>query len=965
MARLLALVTAILTACGGSDDGPFDKLTLDGSFSVGLEAPVHVARDEYGVAHIRGANLRDVGFVQGYVMAHDRLPQMDILRRFGAGTLGELFGALDPSVIDTDLEMRMHRMKPLAQASFDLLKVSAAGDPIDADIVDLLQRFADGVNAYAADVAGGKWGLDPAILLSFDPARFEPWSPVDSLVLGRFQAFSLSFTAPFELELTELYQKLRQAYPTGPRAGLARDLLTFKPVGLEPTIPDFPSGGTAADGSDEKGGRSARGAKPGTVTALDPAAAPAVGPGRPQVPDDVLAAARTAFAKTIHTGAFGGLGPHAFMRPFAGSNNWAVDPLLTSDGSAILATDQHLQLPNPSIFYPTHIMIDDGKEGRAADEIDVIGVTFPGIPGVILGSNGNLAWSGTVAEHDVNDVYLETLAPCADGPCVKLGSQAVKIETFAEEIRVGALGTIVDQFTATYERVPHHGPVLPQIDRAAHRLVARPAARAPMSVRYTGYEPTFEIRALVRMTRAANVVEGFQALSDFSFGAQNWTMIDNAPEGPRIAWSTNAYVPLRKPETYRWNALTRPSDAAPFFVLSGEGAFEWEERPMPAQYVPHARTPIPGGQHYLATANADPVGATFDNDPLNQRMVDGRPLYAGVSYAAGVRQERITEGIRASGDSITVEDMAALQHDSLSTVGRKLTPAVVAALGYVTLPVPSDAQADVAAYVTGLPAADRDRLVAARTQLAAWKFATPARQDAIGSSAATAIFNAWMHFFIEAALGDELGAVGFDVWALGSNQLLRVVNELFKPDTILSLSSATGQPILCDDVAAGPTDDSCTKLVLSAMLAAMKHLESPAGFKTSQLAEWEWGRLHHLTIEPLFPNPALNLPAPNETEAGGFPRAGDNLNVNRSDMGWRSLSFSQFADGPAQRFIAVAYPGQPITVRWQLPGGVIYDSRSPHYRDLLDRFYLPEQHFDAPYTIDQIVLHGETRWEFR
>jgi acyl-homoserine lactone acylase PvdQ len=290
---------------------------------------------------------------------------------------------------------------------------------------------------------------------------------------------------------------------------------------------------------------------------------------------------------------------------------------------------------------------------------------------------------------------------------------------------------------------------------------------------------------------------------------------------------------------------------------------------------------------------------------------------------------------------------------------------VVAALGYVTLPVPSDAQADVASYVTGLPAADRDRLVAARAQLAAWKFATPARQDAIGSSAATAIFNAWMHFFIEAVLGDELGVVGFDVWALGSNQLLRIVNELFKQDTILSLSSATGQPILCDDVAAGPTDDSCTKLVLSAMLAAMKHLESPAGFKTAQLAEWEWGRLHHLTIEPLFPNRALNLPAPGETPVGGFSRAGDNLNVNRSDMGWRSLSFSQFADGPAQRFIAVAYPGQTITVRWQLPGGVIYDSRSPHYRDLLDRFYLPEQHFDAPYTIDQIVEHGETRWEFK
>ena len=42
----------------------------------------------------------------------------------------------------------------------------------------------------------------------------------------------------------------------------------------------------------------------------------------------------------------------------------------------------------------------------------MLGVTFPGIPGVILGSNGHLAWAATVSEHDVNDVYLETITPC-------------------------------------------------------------------------------------------------------------------------------------------------------------------------------------------------------------------------------------------------------------------------------------------------------------------------------------------------------------------------------------------------------------------------------------------------------------------------------------------------------------------------------------------------------------------------
>src|SRR5690606_28543854 len=156
------------------------------------------------------------------------------------------------------------------------------------------------------------------------------------------------------------------------------------------------------------------------------------------------------------------------------------------------------------------------------------------------------------------------------------------------------------------------------------------------------------------------------------------------------------------------------------------------------------------------------------NDPLNQRMVNGRPLYAGVAYAAGVRQERITEGIRGL-SGVTREAMEALQHDSRSTVGVKMTPALLAALEHVAAPGAPGAPPDVGPFVAALPAPDRDRLLAARALLAAWTFATPAEADAGGASAATAILNTWMHFFIEGALADELGAVGFDVWGLNSN----------------------------------------------------------------------------------------------------------------------------------------------------------------------------------------------------
>lgn len=945
-------VAAACAACGDNgSSGPFDSLPLDGDFTVGLAHPVHVARDKYGIAHISGQTVADVAFVQGYVMAHDRLPQMDILRRFGAGTLAELFGALDPSVIDTDLEMRMHRMKPLAQATWDQLKASS--DPTDQQLVQLLQRYADGVNAYAQaiktdDHPDGLWDLDPNILVSFDPTRFTPWDPVDSLVLGRFQAFALSWSTPFELDATELYQKLRTTFDVAgnPRDGVSRDLLKFTPVGDEPTIDGFPNypgdTGTRSDGSDPTSGRTVRG--PGSVAAA--AAVP-----RPEVPQELFDHAREFFRRGVHTGAFGAYGPHAFMHPFAGSNNWAVGPSYTAGAYALLATDQHLQLPNPSIFYPTHITISD-------DNLDLLGVTFPGIPGVILGTNGQLAWSATVSEHDVNDVYLEAIAPCGAQSCVAFNGAQIPIETFTETINIGALGTITDTRTATYEVVPHHGPIIPRI--ANHAIVPRTAAQA-MSVKYTGYQPSFEIRALWNLGHATSVPEGFAALKDFTYGSQNWTMMDNHSA---IGWTTNAVVPLRAPATYAWDPVTSPDAAAPFFVLPGDGTAEWEGQMSP-RYVPHGIDPPfddtlpedqqPPAKGMYATANADPVGATFDGNPLNQPVVDGRPLYVGVTYAAGVREERITKVLDAHKGAVDVDLMEQLQHDTHSNVGEKLVPAILTALDRTDPPLAIDPP-DLAPYVTGLSAADAGRLTRARAILHAWTFDTPT------DSAATAIFNTWMHYFIERSLGDEFTAIDFDVWRLDDNFLLRIVYAMLTSPTTFVQSATTHEPILCDRIATAGADDSCTKVILQALVDAMAHLESPAGFGTADTTQWRWGKLHHLKISPLFPNTALELPGDGSP---GFEKSGDNFNVNRSDQGWSDLDFSQYADGPAQRFVAIPGVGQPISVRWALPGGVIFDSRSPHYRDLLDDYYLPEKHFDAPYSVADINANGELRWLFR
>ena len=115
--------------------------------------------------------------------------------------------------------------------------------------------------------------------------------------------------------------------------------------------------------------------------------------------------------------------------------------------------------------------------------------------------------------------------------------------------------------------MPHHGPIIPTIAHD-HTLVPRTGTHRRSASRYTGYDPTFEIRALWNLGARTTVDDGFKALDDFSYGSQNWTMIDNSGN---IGWTTQALVPWRAPATYAWDPVTNPDGPAPFFVLPGDG----------------------------------------------------------------------------------------------------------------------------------------------------------------------------------------------------------------------------------------------------------------------------------------------------------------------------------------------------------------------------------------------------------
>ncbi|MCB1992180.1 MAG: penicillin acylase family protein, partial [Geminicoccaceae bacterium] len=140
----------------------------------GLGAPARVSRDELGVPLIEAASERDAAMALGFVHAQDRLWQMEINRRIGAGRLAEVVGERGLAV---DRFMRTLGLYRAAEASLDHLS---------AEALDRLAAYAEGVNGFLAQRAGP---LPPEFLLLRH--RPEPWRPADSLVLIKLMALDL------------------------------------------------------------------------------------------------------------------------------------------------------------------------------------------------------------------------------------------------------------------------------------------------------------------------------------------------------------------------------------------------------------------------------------------------------------------------------------------------------------------------------------------------------------------------------------------------------------------------------------------------------------------------------------------------------------------------------------------------------------------------------------------------------
>jgi len=308
--------------------------------------------------------------------------------------------------------------------------------------------------------------------------------------------------------------------------------------------------------------------------------------------------------------------PHAFN----GSNNWVVAGDKTKNGKPLLANDPHLGLATPSIWYQMHLQTDD---------LNVEGVIFAGVPGIILGHNEDIAWGVTNTGPDVQQLYLEKRNK--DNPAEFLYEDNwEKADVIDEPIKVKDGETIAYQVTET-----RHGPVISEFAEERGKDTV-------MSLRWTALDATTELQAILEMNKAKDWEEFEKSLESFLSPAQNFVF---ASKDGTIAYKANGNIPIYE----------NGEDA--LLPLPGwEKKHEWEGY-IPFDELPTVKNPEKG---YIATAN-------------NKIAGDDYPYHISNVWAQPYRYERIAEVLEA-GEAFTAKDMEELQMDQMNLQAREFVP---------------------------------------------------------------------------------------------------------------------------------------------------------------------------------------------------------------------------------------------------------------------------------------------------
>lgn len=445
-------------------------------------------------------------------------------------------------------------------------------DKLDEEAVGVLEAYAQGVNAYI-DQNKNRLPLEFRVLglngVKFTP---EPWTPLNSLTWATMMAFDLGGNYESELYRAELVSRYGEAW--------MRELSYVPYPGDKPVIVP---GGVAWNKVD-------------SATVIP---AP----------------------KGLAIGGFDGIG----------SNNWVIHGSKTDTGMPLLASDMHLGIQMPSIWY--EIGLHCQPVGDACP-YNVVGYSFASTPTVIAGHNDRIAWGVTNVNPDVQDLYIERVNP--DNPNqYEVDGQWVDMEVAQDDIKVAGKD---DPVPLTIRRT-RHGPILNDVAYGAESNWAY--GWQPLSLQWTALEGNRILHAALHLDRARNWDEFRTALDSWDAPSQNFIFAD--VDG-NIGYQMPGLIPIRA------------AGDGMMPVPGWTDDYAWTDY-IPYDELPHAYNPAQG---YIATANNRVIGPEY-------------PHFLGNEWDAGYRAQRIGQMIEAK-DKLDIADIEAIHGDDANLVMGELIP---------------------------------------------------------------------------------------------------------------------------------------------------------------------------------------------------------------------------------------------------------------------------------------------------
>ncbi|MGH8040775.1 MAG: penicillin acylase family protein [Rudaea sp.] len=905
----------------------------------GLSAPGTIYYDALGTPTIKASTSYDVAFLQGYAQAKARFFEMDFDRRAAGGTLAELVGQ---AALANDVQTRTLGLDRAAFATWQAL---------DADTKGWLKSFADGVNFWLQTKP-----LPPeygALMLT----HATPWSPVDSIIVGKGLAFQLSFDLDIQNTIDfGAYSQAAAAAGVDPNALFFGDTHRFAPPDSRVTVPGFVptdsvSAPTQAGALAQVQAQSQQLASLGSLQ-VDPRALALAQQYRDEI------AGNPFIAPTLHPRLGRG-----------GSNEFAVSGAYTATGKPIIANDPHLTLALPPIFMEMHLI--------SADGLNVTGVSVPGAPGIIQGCNSNICWGSTVNPMDVTDTFLETFAVNSYGLPTAIIHNGVQEPVqwvfqsfYVNQMTPGKTDTIARDNSIGYTNgavtviVPrrNNGPVV-QIGSpgscALSGQTLNPGLACGLSIAYTGWGPTFELEAFKLIDRAQNMSDFQNALTYFDFGSQNFAYADTAGN---IAYFTSAENPIRDDLQNFGQWLGSP----PFFIRDGSGQAHNDWLPvthpqpnqavpyeiMPASEMPHVINPAQG---YFANANNDPIGVTLANNPFGMTRPGGGVYYLNYGYDAYRmgRIDRMLSTLVTSGNKITATDIQNVQLNNQPVDAQLLLPYLLAAA--------QNAQANGAWAPLAALAAD-PAVSQAIARLSTWDLSTPTglaqgfdahrtpgsapTQAQLDNSVAATEFFMWRSNAIKNTIDGTLTAYGLGSYLPGDDSAYTGLKFLLDAFPVLDGHGASGIDFF--NVPNAPDAASARDFILLQSLKdgldqlASDSFAAAFGNSTDQ-STYHWGALHRFVLEHPLGGP-FNIPGPNPY---GFTDLAPNLPGLSRDSSYETVNpgggtlrvdgvndfmFSG-ATAPGRRFVGTM--STPINAVEVIPGGESAVLGDPNYASQL------------------------------